>query len=111
MSEELVKRLRDAFAYESRHYMPDRLYNEAADTIEALQKWHAVAAEELNAAEARITQLEAELAGAREALRPFADCCEQIAADESDEEWAKFRLLIGNYRAARAALAQERTDD
>ena len=41
----------------------------------------------------------------REALKPFADCCDQIAEDESDEEWAKFRLLIGDYRRARAALA------
>lgn len=40
----------------------------------------------------------------RSALKPFADCCEQIAADESDEEWAKFRLLIKDYRAARAAI-------
>ncbi len=39
-----------------------------------------------------------------EALRPFADCCDQIADDESDEEWAKFRLLIKDYRAARQAL-------
>lgn len=41
----------------------------------------------------------------REALKPFADCCWQIRADESDEEWAKFRLLIKNYRRARQALA------
>ncbi len=59
MSEELVERLRDAFAYESRHYMPDRLYNEAADTIEALT--------------ARIAQLEAELAGAWEELRLMSE--------------------------------------
>ncbi len=41
----------------------------------------------------------------REALKPFADCCEWIDDSESDEEWAKFRLLIGDYRRARAALA------
>lgn len=40
----------------------------------------------------------------RVALKPFADCCEYIDDDESDEEWAKFRLLIGDYRRARAAL-------
>lgn len=47
------------------------------------------------------------LEGARlviEALTPFADCCDQIADDESDEEWAKFRLLIKDYRRARAAI-------
>lgn len=40
----------------------------------------------------------------REALKPFADCVDQIDADEDDEEWAKFRLLIKDYRRARAAL-------
>ena len=43
----------------------------------------------------------------REALEPFAACCQQIADDESDEEWAKFRLLIKDYRRARAALNPE----
>jgi len=42
--------------------------------------------------------------GLREALRPFAECAEQISDDENDEEWAKFRLLIKDYRAARKAL-------
>ncbi|OHC97723.1 MAG: hypothetical protein A2792_09820 [Sphingomonadales bacterium RIFCSPHIGHO2_01_FULL_65_20] len=40
----------------------------------------------------------------RDALKPFADCCDQIADDEDDEEWAKFRLLIKDYRAARDAF-------
>lgn len=39
-----------------------------------------------------------------EALKPFADCCAQIADDEDDEEWAKFRLLIKDYRRAAAFL-------
>jgi hypothetical protein len=47
------------------------------------------------------------LASARAALKPFADCCEQINDDESDEEWAKFRLLVGDYRRARAFLAAQ----
>jgi len=51
----------------------------------------------LDAAADRIEALEA-------ALKPFADCAEQIADDESDEEWAKFRLLIKNYRDAKVAL-------
>ena len=41
-----------------------------------------------------------------EALEPFAKCCEQIADDEDDEEWAKFRLLIKDYRRARTLLAK-----
>lgn len=40
-----------------------------------------------------------------EALRPFADCCDQIDERESDEEWAKFRLLVSDYRRARQAIA------
>ena len=39
-----------------------------------------------------------------DALRPFAECVEQVSAEESDEEWAKFRLLIGDYRRAAKAL-------
>ncbi len=51
-----------------------------------------------------IDALRAQAARLAEALRPFADCCEQIANDESDEEWAKFRLLVSDYRRAREAL-------
>lgn len=40
----------------------------------------------------------------REALEPFAECCDQIRDDEDDEEWAKFRLIIKDYRRARTAL-------
>ena len=55
----------------------------------------------LNAAkDARITELEA-------ALKPFADCVEYIDAGEDDEEWAKFRLLIKDYRRAAQALKGE----
>lgn len=46
----------------------------------------------------------AEIARLREALKPFADCMEWISDDESDEEWAKFRLLVKDYRRARQAL-------
>lgn len=71
----------------------------------------AVIQEELAATEAAAIQAwnqrpEAQdLKAAREALQPFADCCDQIADDEDDEEWAKFRLLIKDYRRARKALA------
>lgn len=54
-----------------------------------------------------IRLLEARLQAAEkmaEALKPFADCVEQISADEPDDEWAKFRLVISDYRRARAAL-------
>lgn len=37
------------------------------------------------------------------ALQPFAACMEYIKDDEDDEEWAKFRLIIRNYRDAQAA--------
>jgi hypothetical protein len=39
-----------------------------------------------------------------EALKPFAECVVWISPEESDEEWAKFRLLIGDYRRAARAL-------
>lgn len=48
------------------------------------------------------------------ALEPFAQCVDQVAADESDDEWAKFRLLVGNYRDAANAtrpLDQPRVED
>lgn len=56
--------------------------------------------DELDAARARLAELE-------EALEPFAKCCEQISDDESEEEWAKFRLIIKDYRRARAALGDK----
>lgn len=40
----------------------------------------------------------------RAALQPFADCCEYIKKSEDDDEWAKFRLIIKNYRQARDVL-------
>jgi hypothetical protein len=41
---------------------------------------------------------------AMEALRPFAECIEYIEEGESDEEWAKFRLLVKNYRSAKTTF-------
>lgn len=40
----------------------------------------------------------------RSALKPFAECAEQIDSRESDEEWAKFRLIVRNFRDAARAL-------
>jgi len=54
----------------------------------------------------------------REALEPFAKCADYIDADDRarseiedgtyatpDDEWAKFRLLVSDYRRARSVLA------
>lgn len=77
----MVERLRDhSRAHQTYANATDRA--EAADTIE-------------------------KLAGA---LEPFAKCVEQIGDEESDEEWAKFRLLIKDYRRASAALALVRKE-
>jgi len=57
-------------------------------------------AAQLTAATRRAEQAERMLAEAVEALQPFAECVEQISADESGEDWAKFRLLIKDYRRA-----------
>ena len=47
-----------------------------------------------------------------EALRPFASCADELdhetretGREYPDDEWAKFRLLVSDYRRARAALA------
>ena len=57
----------------------------------------------------RIASLEQRVRVLTEAARPFAECCDQIDDEEDDEEWAKFRLLIKDYRRARAALPSEET--
>ena len=43
------------------------------------------------------------------ACKPFINCLDQIADDESDEEWAKFRLLVGDYRRLRNAATALRS--
>lgn len=72
--------------------------------------WSWKACQKVN--DARITSLESQLASAlaanqvmRDALQVFAKCVEQIDSEEDDEEYAKFRLLIKNYRHAQSALA------
>ena len=42
----------------------------------------------------------------REVLIPFANCALQIDDSESDDEWARFRLTIGEYRKTQIALAE-----
>jgi hypothetical protein len=54
-----------------------------------------------------IEQQRQEIERLRETLKPFAQCVEQISPGESDEEWAKFRLLIKDYRRAQAALEEK----
>jgi len=63
-------------------------------------------------AAARIEALEAENRKLREAIKPFADCADELDGSEwtpraPDGEWAKFRLLTDDYRAAREALTPE----
>lgn len=56
-----------------------------------------------------VTQSQADSARIKaleEALKPFAGCCDQISDEEDDEEWAKFRLLVKDYRRACATLNQ-----
>jgi len=53
-----------------------------------------------------LEQSEADNARLREALKVFAECCDQIDDDEDDDEWAKFRLEIKDYRLARKALQE-----
>lgn len=42
----------------------------------------------------------------RSAMKPFVDCADQIDADEDGGEWAKFRLLVKDFRAVRKAYIQ-----
>lgn len=61
---------------------------------------------------------ESEKAKLVEALEPFAACADELdgyPADgvepSDDNEWASFRLLVSDYRRARAALAAYRKED
>jgi hypothetical protein len=62
-------------------------------------------------AAALITSLAERNKRLEEALKPFADCMEYIGHDEDDEEWAKFRLLVKDYRRARAALSPPTSEE
>lgn len=126
MSEELVKELR---AWKAQ-YRGDGdestipLAAEAADTIEALQaeteklRGELIGREMVRQDRARIAQLEAELAGAREALRPFARAEHIVASVEMGRircvltypEGARDTFCLADLKHARTALAQERTD-
>jgi hypothetical protein len=68
------------------------------------------------ALEQKVIQLEASEVRMREALEesfeallPFAHCLQYIEVDEDDDEWAKFRLLIINYRDAAKAYEKNKT--
>ena len=56
----------------------------------------------------QLDELRAENERLKEALEPFAKCVEQIDDREDDEEWAKFRLLIKDYRRANRAFSGAR---
>lgn len=57
----------------------------------------------------QLAQAEAGKAEMMKALEPFAKCCEDwIAGYEDDEDGAKFRLLIKDYRRAFATLTKHR---
>ncbi len=58
----------------------------------------------------RATPKQGDEAKLREALAPFAKRCDLIADDESDEERAEFRLLVKDYRRARAAFKSSGED-
>ncbi|NTG00045.1 hypothetical protein G6L30_07915 [Agrobacterium rhizogenes] len=45
------------------------------------------------------------------ALEPFAECCQYIEDTDDDEEWAKFRLIVSDYRRAKAALSKAKEQD
>ena len=58
--------------------------------------------------------LEAENQRLREALSPFAEGADELdfeakvtGREHPDGEWAKFRILAGDFRKARTALAQK----
>jgi len=91
--------------------------------IDALLTYVTAAA---HAIETLLTELEAARAAAERiaelegALEPFAKCADEIDYDDktrseyadepfvtSDDEWAKFRLLVSDYRRARAALQRK----
>jgi hypothetical protein len=88
---ELVERLASRLRSAS---MGDRQYERPMEWSEADQLL------------AYIAKLQADGDKLAVALEPFAECCGQIAEHESDEEWAKFRLLIGDYRRATQALTE-----
>lgn len=75
-------------------------------------KERAIAAWNTRASDAEIIRLteamraaEEQVKGLREALEPFAKCCEDWISDAADDEaWVRFRLLIKDYRRARQAL-------
>lgn len=64
------------------------------DTLATTNKTHASEIQKL-------LDFNAELVAA---LEPFAKCCEHIKDEEDEEEWAKFFLLVKDYRRAKAAL-------
>lgn len=64
---------------------------------------------EINEASAAFNVVNEEITRLRDALKVFADCAEQFDGCQDvrrypDEEWAKVRLLVSDFRKAREAL-------
>ena len=98
---ELSERLREAHPISQQYANGSKILLEAADEITRLQ----AECEKLRARETKLV----------EALEPFAACADELDGSPEDgieptddDEWAKFRLLVSDYRRARAALAAYR---
>jgi hypothetical protein len=94
MSDDLIKRLREADSYNKKYYALDPLHNEAADRIE---------------------QLEAKLAKAVTGLKPLVQICEMMRDgsgfckglyqhEVTDSQWSPWCKQIKNARTVLAEL-------
>ena len=76
----------------------------------ALGREHIAPAPRFTAQTKATAYLLVEIARKDDALRAFAEACDQIKEDEPDDEWAKFRHTVGDYRRAKAALGERKND-
>lgn len=77
--------------------------------------WNSCLEDVVKAMQSAEQQPAPDVSGLVEALEPFAKCADELdGAPEDgidpadDDEWAKFRLLVSDFRRARAALAAHR---
>ena len=109
MSDDLIKRLREADSYNKKYYALDPLHNEAADCIEQLEREKAelsasldenwVTHQEVLFSKRYAAKAEAKLAKAVEALRKIAAYTHSGPYDQSITQHAEARI-------ARTALAE-----
>lgn len=83
--------------------------HELRATAQSLDALEGFTGRDEGAAEAHLQLTRLMVIKLEEALRPFAECALQIPAEESNEEWAKFRLLVKDYRRAAHVLGLKRT--